>query len=51
MPAKKEAPAKRYNMRQDFKCEECGTVSKITGPCEKCKNETFVSFFTVQEIK
>lgn len=50
MPSKKKEQENKYNMRQDFKCDKCATVVKVTGPCSKCKNETFLAFYTVQEI-
>jgi len=32
---------KKYNFVQYFRCEKCGRVAGIPGPCEKCKGVKF----------
>lgn len=50
MASNKKKVEKKYNFRQIIKCAECGLITEIAEPCEKCGGKIFITELELQEI-
>jgi len=46
-----EAKKKNYVFERVFKCQACGTIAKVAGPCSKCGKLIFDAQYRAVEQK